>query len=66
MNPILLDTCAVLWLGNGDPVSSAATDALNECNSTGTTVYVSVQCVGNRQSGRTQSHTFAPNTATMV
>ena len=41
MNPILLDTCAILWLGNGDPVSQKATDALNSANKNQTPVYAS-------------------------
>lgn len=29
MSDLLLDTCAVIWTGNGDPISEDATQALN-------------------------------------
>jgi len=41
MSGILLDTCALLWIGNGDKISAAATDALNQGFERSQTVYVS-------------------------
>lgn len=39
--PILLDTCALLWLANGDPMSGAAMDALAEADQDGADIAVS-------------------------
>ena len=41
MSDILLDTCAVIWIGNGDPISAAAATALDQCHRDGQTLYVS-------------------------
>ena len=30
MSDVLLDTCAVIWAGNGDPIADEAVDLLNE------------------------------------
>lgn len=41
MRPILLDTCALLWLSNADRVSAQAQQALEEVNSTPGAIMVS-------------------------
>lgn len=41
MSDLLLDTCAVIWTGNGDPLSDAATESLNESHRAGRRSYVS-------------------------
>lgn len=41
MTEYLLDTCAVLWLANGDNVSEAASAALDESHQNGTSIFVS-------------------------
>ncbi|MGV6849401.1 MAG: type II toxin-antitoxin system VapC family toxin [Marinibacterium sp.] len=41
MGNLLLDTCAVIWTGNGDPLSAAATDSLNDSHRSGQQAYVS-------------------------
>jgi len=41
MSQILLDTCAVLWLGNGDKIASAAMDRLNQSHVENAPVFVS-------------------------
>ncbi len=41
MNGLLLDTCALLWSGNGQKISSEATNALNKGFEEGQSVWVS-------------------------
>lgn len=41
MQPILLDTCAAIWLLDGQPLSQAADDALDEAERSGVPTYVS-------------------------
>ncbi len=41
MSQLLLDTCAVLWLGNGDKIADPAIETLNRCHAENTPVYVS-------------------------
>ena len=41
MSQLLLDTCAVLWLGNGDKIASAAMEQLNRNHADNTPVFVS-------------------------
>lgn len=41
MTDYLLDTCAVLWLGNGDRVSDSAIAALNDSQQSGASIFVS-------------------------
>lgn len=41
MSQMLLDTCALLWIGNGDKISEPATDALTQGVKEGHAVYVS-------------------------
>ncbi len=41
MADLLLDTCAVIWAGNGDALSDPATDALNRAWREGEGVHVS-------------------------
>ena len=41
MQPVLLDTCATIWLMHGDVLARAAVDALNETRDTGETTFVS-------------------------
>ena len=41
MSQLLLDTCAVLWLGNGDKITAAAMEQLDSNHATNTPVYVS-------------------------
>ena len=38
---LLLDTCAVIWLTNADPISDEASDALRQTRDSGDSVYVS-------------------------
>ena len=39
--PLLLDTCATIWLSNDDPVSDETLQALRRSRAAGETVYVS-------------------------
>jgi PIN domain nuclease of toxin-antitoxin system len=39
--PLLLDTCAVIWIANGDSIAEQASDALNDAAERGRPVYVS-------------------------
>ncbi len=39
--PLLLDTCAVIWLSDGDPISDEATAVLRQTRDSGDFVYVS-------------------------
>jgi len=39
--PILLDTCAAIWLANGDPMSEASRAAIREAQASHEGVYVS-------------------------
>lgn len=41
MAPLLLDTCAVIWLGSGAPVATAAAERLEQAAEAGETSYVS-------------------------
>jgi PIN domain nuclease of toxin-antitoxin system len=41
MMPLLLDTCAVIWLGTGEPVGRAAATALDAAAEDGIVSYVS-------------------------
>jgi PIN domain nuclease of toxin-antitoxin system len=41
MQPLLLDTCAVVWLAESQKLAPAAVHALNEANETGATAYIS-------------------------
>jgi PIN domain nuclease of toxin-antitoxin system len=41
MQPILLDTCAIIWLASAEPLGRAATEMLNETRDAGTPSYVS-------------------------
>jgi PIN domain nuclease of toxin-antitoxin system len=41
MIPLLLDTCAAVWLLEKEPISDAAADALNDALDNGVPVYVS-------------------------
>ncbi len=41
MTSFLLDTCAILWLGNGDKISASALEALDRAFAENTPVYVS-------------------------
>ncbi len=41
MSPLLLDTCAVLWLGNGDNIAPVAMEQLNQNHAEHTPVFVS-------------------------
>ena len=38
---LLLDTCAAIWIAEGDAISAAALEALNEASAQGRSVYVS-------------------------
>jgi len=42
VTPLLLDTCAAVWLAEEEPISEAAMDALNEAVDTDEPVYVSM------------------------
>ena len=39
--PLLLDTCAAIWLAESEPISEAATSVLNDVVDTGIAVYLS-------------------------
>jgi len=41
MQPVLLDTCAVIWLAQGDKLTESAVELLNEITETGGETYVS-------------------------
>jgi PIN domain nuclease of toxin-antitoxin system len=41
MQPILLDTCAIIWIGEEERIEPAATDALNAAYAAGIPTYVS-------------------------
>jgi PIN domain nuclease of toxin-antitoxin system len=41
MTPLLLDTCALIWIAAGDPISEAAEGALREAAEAGAAVCVS-------------------------
>lgn len=41
MNPLLLDTCAAIWMAQDEPIAPAATAALAEAAAEGTPVFVS-------------------------
>ena len=41
MQPILLDTCAAIWLTRGDQLARPAVAALNEARETGAPSYIS-------------------------
>lgn len=41
MQPVLLDTCAALWIADDAAISAAAADALDRAASAGATTYVS-------------------------
>lgn len=41
MTSLLLDTCALIWIAAGDPISDAASEALNEVAEQGAAVCVS-------------------------
>lgn len=41
MQPVLLDTCAAIWLMHGEVLAKAAVDALNETRDIGQTTFVS-------------------------
>ncbi|MGC9222906.1 MAG: type II toxin-antitoxin system VapC family toxin [Terracidiphilus sp.] len=40
-DPVLLDTCAAIWLMNGEPMSAASRSAIREARSANVGVYVS-------------------------
>jgi PIN domain nuclease of toxin-antitoxin system len=41
VKPILLDTCALIWLANGEPIAAAARDSLREVESANGQIVVS-------------------------
>ncbi len=41
MSGVLLDTCAVIWTGNGDKLSEAAVSAINEAYENNGQIYIS-------------------------
>jgi PIN domain nuclease of toxin-antitoxin system len=41
MQPLLLDTCAVIWIAENEKIASAAIEALNEANEAGAATYIS-------------------------
>ncbi len=41
MRPLLLDTCAVIWIAAGDSISDEATEALRDANAGETTIGIS-------------------------
>jgi PIN domain nuclease of toxin-antitoxin system len=41
MQPLLLDTCAVIWIAGNERLAPAAIEALNEANEAGAATYIS-------------------------
>jgi PIN domain nuclease of toxin-antitoxin system len=41
MQPLLLDTCAVIWIAENEKLAPAAIEALNEANEEGAATYIS-------------------------
>lgn len=41
MQPILLDTCAVIWIAEDEPIAGEATEALNAAHAAGAPTYIS-------------------------
>jgi PIN domain nuclease of toxin-antitoxin system len=41
MQPLLLDTCAVIWIAENERLAPAAIEALNEANEAGAATYIS-------------------------
>ncbi|MDX2165811.1 MAG: type II toxin-antitoxin system VapC family toxin [Deltaproteobacteria bacterium] len=41
MTPLLLDTCAAIWLAEDEPIAAAAAEALDAAARSGTSVFVS-------------------------
>jgi len=41
MTPLLLDTCALIWIAAGDPISDAAQEALREAGAEGDAICIS-------------------------
>jgi PIN domain nuclease of toxin-antitoxin system len=41
MHPVLLDTCAVIWMAEGEPLSQDAMAALDQAHAAGVATYVS-------------------------
>lgn len=41
MAPLLLDTCAVIWIASGQPVSQSAQDVINQAFEAGVPIYIS-------------------------
>ncbi|MEX2127563.1 MAG: type II toxin-antitoxin system VapC family toxin [Xanthobacteraceae bacterium] len=41
MQPLLLDTCAVIWLAEDEPIAQEAADALNAAHAAGVATYIS-------------------------
>jgi PIN domain nuclease of toxin-antitoxin system len=41
MQPILLDTCAMIWIAEGETIADAAVEALNAAHAAGVATYVS-------------------------
>jgi PIN domain nuclease of toxin-antitoxin system len=42
VTPLLLDTCAAIWMAEREPISQASIDALNEAADSGTSIHVSM------------------------
>lgn len=42
MSPLLLDTCAAIWIAEGEPISEKAADALNAAYDNSEPIYLSV------------------------
>ena len=41
MQPILLDTCAVIWIAEDEPIAQEAAEALNAAHATGVATFIS-------------------------
>lgn len=41
MQPILLDTCAVIWIAQGEPLARTVLDSLDEAAASGAAIYIS-------------------------
>ena len=41
MSPLLLDTCAAIWVSEGAPIAASARQTLRQARNTTTTIYVS-------------------------
>lgn len=66
---VLLDTCAVIWLANGDPLARSAADAIGEAEGTNGVLVSPISAweigfLSRPRAGRPSALTFFPNPKT--